>query len=256
MVAGEASGDLLGSLLLRGMRQRWPDLVAGGIGGPRMAAEGFDCWWPHERLSFFGYAEVLARLPELVQLRRDLRSRVVRDAPAAFVGIDAPDFNLGLEERLRGRGIRTIHFVCPSIPSCCIEPYGHSHPQNSPRPHTSTVAIVNHQKMNSIGSERNSSHRHSKKIAWNQVSTWVMLGCASAQAPTKPTLAAQIAYFGPSTQRMSLRVARRTSRSRCEYSPAVVASSSTKSAISTGRPVHARSQSGSGRTTVGRPPSR
>ena len=115
MVAGEASGDLLGSLLLRGMRQRWPDLAAAGIGGPRMAAEGFDCWWPHEQLSFFGYAEVLARLPELLQLRRDLRSRLLRDAPAAFVGIDAPDFNLGVEERLRERGIRTIHFVCPSI---------------------------------------------------------------------------------------------------------------------------------------------
>ncbi len=115
MVAGEASGDLLGGLLLRGMRERWPDLAAGGIGGPRMAAEGFACWWPHERLSFFGYADVLAQLPELLQLRRDLQSRLLREPPAAFVGIDAPDFNLGLEERLRARGIRTIHFVCPSI---------------------------------------------------------------------------------------------------------------------------------------------
>jgi len=115
MVAGEASGDLLGAALLRGLKQRWPDLAATGIGGPAMRALGFDSWWPYERLSLFGYADALARLPELLHMRRELGSRLVRERPAAFVGIDAPDFNFGLETRLRAAGIRTIHFVCPSI---------------------------------------------------------------------------------------------------------------------------------------------
>lgn len=115
MVAGEASGDLLGGLLLRGLRGRWPELMAGGIGGPKMAAQGFDSWWPHGLLSVFGYADALARLPELLFLRRELGSRLIRERPAAFIGIDAPDFNFGLEARLRAARLKTIHFVCPSI---------------------------------------------------------------------------------------------------------------------------------------------
>ena len=115
MVAGEASGDLLGGLLLQGLRGRWPDLQAAGIGGPRLAAQGFDAWWPHERLSVFGYVDALGRLPELLRIRRRLGDRLLQERPAAFIGIDAPDFNFGLESRLRQGGLKTIHFVCPSI---------------------------------------------------------------------------------------------------------------------------------------------
>jgi lipid-A-disaccharide synthase len=115
LVAGEASGDLLAGLLLSGVRQRWPELQAGGIGGPRMAAQGFDAWWPHERLSVFGYVDALGRLPELLRIRRQLAERLLKDPPSAFIGVDAPDFNFGLEKRLRAAGMKTLHFVCPSI---------------------------------------------------------------------------------------------------------------------------------------------
>jgi lipid-A-disaccharide synthase len=115
LVAGEASGDLLGGLLLAGLRQRWPALQAAGIGGPRMAAQGFEAWWPHERLSVFGYVDALKRLPELLRIRRQLGDRLLDQRPAALIGIDAPDFNFGLETRLRAGGLKTIHFVCPSI---------------------------------------------------------------------------------------------------------------------------------------------
>lgn len=115
LVAGEASGDLLGGLLLAGLRQRWPHLQAAGIGGPTMAAQGFDSWWPHDRLSVFGYVDALKRLPELLRIRRQLGDRLLAERPAAVIGIDAPDFNFGLETRLRAGGLRTIHFVCPSI---------------------------------------------------------------------------------------------------------------------------------------------
>lgn len=115
LVAGEASGDLLGGLLLQGLQRRWPHLQAAGIGGPKMAAQGFDAWWPHERLSVFGYVDALKRLPELLRIRRQLGDRLLAERPAAFIGIDAPDFNFGLETRLRAGGLKTIHFVCPSI---------------------------------------------------------------------------------------------------------------------------------------------
>jgi lipid-A-disaccharide synthase len=115
LVAGEASGDLLGGLLLQGLKARWPALAAGGIGGPRMAAQGFDAWWPHERLAVFGYVDALGRLPELLRIRRQLAERLLAERPAAFIGIDAPDFNFGLETRLRAGGLKTVHFVCPSI---------------------------------------------------------------------------------------------------------------------------------------------
>ena len=115
LVAGEASGDLLGGLLLQGLKTRWPNLQAAGIGGPRLVAQGFDAWWPHDRLSVFGYVDALGRLPELLRIRRQLAQRLLRDKPAAFIGIDAPDFNFGLETRLRGAGIKTVHFVCPSV---------------------------------------------------------------------------------------------------------------------------------------------
>jgi lipid-A-disaccharide synthase len=115
MVAGEASGDLLAGLLLEGMKSRWPDLTADGIGGPRMAGQGFQAWWPHEKLAVRGYVEVLRHYREIVGIRSQLKKRLLEDAPRAFIGVDAPDFNLDLETALKARGIKTVHFVCPSI---------------------------------------------------------------------------------------------------------------------------------------------
>jgi lipid-A-disaccharide synthase len=115
MVAGEASGDLLAGLLLGGLRQRWPGLHAQGIGGPRMAEQGFEAWWPHDRLAVRGYVEVLRHYRAISGIREALAQRLLRDPPQGFIGVDAPDFNLGLERRLRQAGIRTVHFVCPSI---------------------------------------------------------------------------------------------------------------------------------------------
>ena len=116
MVAGEASGDVLASLLMRGMRQRWPQFRAHGIGGPRMAEQGFDAWWPHSKLSVHGFSwELLRRYREIVGIRKQLRERLLASAPTAFIGVDAPDFNLDLEASLRAAGVPTIHFVSPSI---------------------------------------------------------------------------------------------------------------------------------------------
>ena len=115
MVAGETSGDLLASLLLQGLKGRWPQLQGVGIGGPRMTALGFDAWWPAEKLSIFGYVDALRHYRELVGIRNRLGDRLIADKPHLFVGVDAPDFNFGLEQRLRQAGIKTIHFVCPSI---------------------------------------------------------------------------------------------------------------------------------------------
>jgi lipid-A-disaccharide synthase len=115
MVAGEASGDLLGGLLMEGMRRRWPAMLAQGIGGPQMHRQGFEAWWPYERLAVRGYVEVLRHYRGIVRIRDELRDRLLADPPSAFIGIDAPDFCLGLEESLKARGLRTVHFVCPSI---------------------------------------------------------------------------------------------------------------------------------------------
>ncbi|MDQ7990385.1 MAG: lipid-A-disaccharide synthase [Candidatus Dactylopiibacterium sp.] len=115
MVAGEASGDLLASHLIEALRARYPDAEFCGIGGPRMIAAGFDAWWPAERLAVMGYVDVFKRLPELLRIRRALMSRLLADPPDVFIGVDAPDFNLGVELRLRRAGVRTIHYVSPSI---------------------------------------------------------------------------------------------------------------------------------------------
>lgn len=115
MVAGEASGDLLASLLLQGLRARWPDVQTQGIGGPRMVAQGFEAWWPSDRLAVRGYVEVLRHYREISGIREQLAQRLLSDPPRAFIGVDAPDFNLGLEARLKAAGTRTIHFICPSI---------------------------------------------------------------------------------------------------------------------------------------------
>jgi lipid-A-disaccharide synthase len=115
LVAGETSGDLLAGLLLNGLRQRWPDLQAAGIGGPRMIEQGFDAWWPSEKLAVRGYVEVLRHYREIVGIRGQLKQRLLgADRPDVFIGVDAPDFNLDLEAALKARGIRTVHFVCPS----------------------------------------------------------------------------------------------------------------------------------------------
>jgi lipid-A-disaccharide synthase len=115
LVAGEASGDLLAGLLLEGLRQRWPALHTAGIGGPRMAAQGFQAWWPHEKLAVRGYVEVLRHYRGIKAIRDELGERLLRERPAGFVGIDAPDFNLGVERRLKARGIGTVHYVSPSV---------------------------------------------------------------------------------------------------------------------------------------------
>jgi lipid-A-disaccharide synthase len=115
LVAGEASGDLLAGLLLDGLRQRWPTLRGAGIGGPRMAERGFAAWWPHDKLAVHGYAEALRHYREISGIREALAQRLLAERPDAFIGVDAPDFNLGLEQRLKAAGMKTIHFVCPSI---------------------------------------------------------------------------------------------------------------------------------------------
>lgn len=116
MVAGETSGDLLAGLLLDGLQGLWPDLHSQGIGGPHMAQRGFDVWWPSEKLAVHGYSlEVLRRLSEIIGIRKQLRARLLHDKPDVFIGVDAPDFNLGLEADLRAAGVKTVHFVCPSI---------------------------------------------------------------------------------------------------------------------------------------------
>jgi len=114
-VAGEASGDLLAAGVLAELKRRDPALALVGVGGDRMIEAGFDAWNHVRELSVRGYVEVIGHLPRLLQLRRDLLQRVTRLEPRAFVGVDAPDFNLGLEEKLRQRGIRTLHMVSPSV---------------------------------------------------------------------------------------------------------------------------------------------
>ncbi|BDT72694.1 lipid-A-disaccharide synthase [Comamonadaceae bacterium OS-4] len=116
LVAGEASGDLLAGLLLAGMRARWPAATSGGIGGPQMAKQGFDAWWPHHKLAVHGFSwELLRRYREIVGIRASLGDRLLADKPDVFIGVDAPDFNLTLEARLKQHGVKTVHFVCPSI---------------------------------------------------------------------------------------------------------------------------------------------
>ncbi len=115
MVAGEASGDLLAGLLMGGLRERWPGLGSFGIGGPHMIAQGFDAWWPSSKLAVRGYVEVLRHYREISAIRQQLAERLLSERPDAFVGVDAPDFNLGLEAKLKAAGLKTIHFVCPSI---------------------------------------------------------------------------------------------------------------------------------------------
>lgn len=115
LVAGEASGDLLGVGMMQAIRERYPDAIFEGVAGPRMRAAGCDTWDQSESVSVMGLAEVLGHLPRLLRLRRNLVKRFRRDPPDAFVGIDAPDFNLGLERQLRRAGIPTTHYVSPTV---------------------------------------------------------------------------------------------------------------------------------------------
>jgi len=116
LVAGETSGDLLAGLLLDGLQARWPGLTSYGIGGAQMQARGFDALWPSERLALHGYSmQVLREVWGVWRIRRALRARLLQDRPRLFIGVDAPDFNVGLERDLRRAGITTVHFVCPSI---------------------------------------------------------------------------------------------------------------------------------------------
>lgn len=115
MVAGEASGDLLASHLVAAIKAKLPQATFMGIGGPRLQAQGFDDWWPLEKLAVFGYVDALKNYREIAGIRRQLKKRLLADPPDLFIGVDAPDFNLGLEKDLKARGIPTIHYVSPSI---------------------------------------------------------------------------------------------------------------------------------------------
>ncbi len=115
MVAGEPSGDLLAAHLIGALKARIPDVEFFGIGGPKMAAQGFAAWWPHDKLAVRGYVEVLRHYCEIMGIRRQLKERLLADPPDLFIGVDAPDFNLNLEIGLRETGIKTVHFISPSI---------------------------------------------------------------------------------------------------------------------------------------------
>jgi lipid-A-disaccharide synthase len=115
LVAGEASGDLLGAHFVAALKQNHPHLRAAGIAGPRMVEAGVDAIYPSDKLAVNGYVEVLRHLPELLWIRSRITRHFLRERPRVFVGIDAPDFNFTLEAKLKAAGIPTVHFVSPSI---------------------------------------------------------------------------------------------------------------------------------------------
>ena len=115
IVAGEASGDLLGAGLIRAIRERYPQAVFEGIAGPQMISAGASSLFPMERLSVMGFSEVFGRLHELLGIRRQLARHFIENPPDVFIGIDAPDFTLGLERKLHQAGIKTVHYVSPSV---------------------------------------------------------------------------------------------------------------------------------------------
>jgi len=116
VAAGETSGDILGGAVAGELRTRYGDqLTLSGIGGTRLAEQGLDSLYPMDRLSVFGIVEPLKRLPELLRIRRHLCEQQLDLRPDCFLGIDSPDFNLGVESRLRQKGVRTAHLVSPSV---------------------------------------------------------------------------------------------------------------------------------------------
>jgi lipid-A-disaccharide synthase len=115
IVAGEASGDILGANLIRALKQLFPDAIFEGIGGPQMQAESFRSLYDMDRLSVMGLVEPLKRLPELLRIRRNIVRRYSNNRPAVFIGIDSPDFNSGIEQRLHRAGVKTVHYVSPSV---------------------------------------------------------------------------------------------------------------------------------------------
>lgn len=115
LVAGEASGDQLGAALIRSLQVQHPAIRFSGIGGPLMKATGMDCWWDSDQLAVMGLFEVIAHVPRLLKLRKQLIERIVALNPTAYIGIDAPDFNLGVEKRLKSRGLPVVHYVSPTV---------------------------------------------------------------------------------------------------------------------------------------------
>ena len=115
IVAGEASGDLLGAKLITALQQRCPDVQCEGLGGAAMIATGCHSLFDMERLSVMGLVEPLKRLPDLLKLRRDLYQHFIDHRPDVFIGVDAPEFNLGLEQKLHQAGIPVVHYVSPSV---------------------------------------------------------------------------------------------------------------------------------------------
>ena len=115
IVAGEASGDLLGAAIVRALKARWPELEFHGIAGPRMIAEGVRSHYPMEKLSVRGYVEVVKSLREILAIRGGIKKTLLAAPPDLFIGVDAPDFNLGLEARLKSAGVPTVHYVSPSV---------------------------------------------------------------------------------------------------------------------------------------------
>ena len=115
IIAGEASGDLLGAGLIRSLRSRFPELEVEGIGGPQMESEGCKSYYSMERLSVIGLFEAFGRLPELIPVRARIVKQLLKDPPVVFIGVDAPDFNLSIARKLKAAGIKTVHYVSPSV---------------------------------------------------------------------------------------------------------------------------------------------